>query len=52
MNLKRQQMLTALPDLLSTVRVIFRTINGYYITKEELVHKILYYDYNIEETSK
>lgn len=51
-NLKRQQMLTALPDLFSTVRNIFRSINSYYMTKQELVHKILYYEYNIEETSE
>ncbi|KAK1303786.1 CDT1-like protein b [Acorus calamus] len=47
---KRQQMLAYLPELFYTVRHVFQSTKCSVITKEELIHKILFHNCNIEET--
>ncbi|KAK1303509.1 CDT1-like protein b [Acorus calamus] len=47
---KRQQMLAYLPELFYTVRHVFQSTKCSVITKQELIHKILFHNCNIEET--
>uniref|UniRef100_A0A1D1Z936 CDT1-like protein b n=1 Tax=Anthurium amnicola TaxID=1678845 RepID=A0A1D1Z936_9ARAE len=49
---KRQQILASLPDLCNTISFIFGSINCTSITKQELVHKIISYNCDIEDTGE
>ncbi|MQL74859.1 hypothetical protein Taro_007239 [Colocasia esculenta] len=49
-NNRRRQMLASLPDLFYTISTIFGSKNCTSVTKQELVHKILSYNSDIEDT--
>ncbi|KAH7689971.1 chromatin licensing and DNA replication factor 1 protein [Dioscorea alata] len=47
---KRQEMLACLPNLFNMIKLIFRSVNCSFITKKELIHKIITIDLEIEDS--
>ncbi|RWR90383.1 CDT1 Geminin-binding domain-containing protein [Cinnamomum micranthum f. kanehirae] len=49
---KRQQMLACLPALFNVIQLIFQSLRGSSITKQELIHKIIWQSVDIVETEE